>query len=447
MTRTRKPEPDHLAQRIHALELTILGHAIHNPEAAAEVFHALSSKDLVSSELEPLWARAAKLWQTHGRLSETLLVAYGEEWGTDALLRARRLWDVSRTWTVPTMIQQVSAAHSFSKAHRLMADGADVIQHAPFDPREAGAVLGQYEQRLAELATVVGAHKADDSLKAASRETLTAIETQKEPRLILSTGIEDLDRMLKGGLRPGGQTGVVGRSGHGKSCLGVSIAWQTARRGLRVLYVSKEMLREELAMRFLACHHMNPNVEEDARRGTVAPLDLDIDLHTSGFHIDSIAARVQREYNTGQGYALVVLDFLQVLDGNAEEKHEKLGEIAYKAKDIALNAECHVVSLLQMNRTGGKDADAGRCPRMSDIRGSSEIENALDNFIGITKVDEEVLHRDGDFYPVVLNVDKARGAKTGILEHDMSNPKYRLGAGTFRVWQEQVPMTQSEAIL
>jgi len=73
------------------------------------------------------------------------------------------------------------------------------------------------------------------------------IEGNREPRL--STGLEELDRVLGGGLVPGSLLLVGGDPGIGKSTLLLQTSHALAMRGLNVLYVSGEESAQQVKLR------------------------------------------------------------------------------------------------------------------------------------------------------------------------------------------------------
>jgi len=64
-----------------------------------------------------------------------------------------------------------------------------------------------------------------------------------------SSGVAELDRVLGGGIVPGGVLLLAGEPGVGKSTLLLEVAAQTARRGATVLYVSGEESAAQVRMR------------------------------------------------------------------------------------------------------------------------------------------------------------------------------------------------------
>ncbi len=73
-----------------------------------------------------------------------------------------------------------------------------------------------------------------------------------------SCGVAELDRVLGGGLVPGAVVLLAGEPGVGKSTLLLEVAAQTARRGIRTLYVSGEESAAQVRLRADRCrgvHH------------------------------------------------------------------------------------------------------------------------------------------------------------------------------------------------
>ena len=64
-----------------------------------------------------------------------------------------------------------------------------------------------------------------------------------------TSGVAELDRVLGGGLVPGGAVLLAGEPGVGKSTLLLEVAAQTARRGVRTLYVTGEESASQVRLR------------------------------------------------------------------------------------------------------------------------------------------------------------------------------------------------------
>ena len=92
--------------------------------------------------------------------------------------------------------------------------------------------------------TKVGARPAFSSKTTATRITEVQHENQKR----YPVGIGEFDRVLGGGLVPGGVVLLSGEPGIGKSTLLLTTAFQFAKSGLKVLYVSAEESLSQIRM-------------------------------------------------------------------------------------------------------------------------------------------------------------------------------------------------------
>lgn len=423
-----------VADRIADLERHLLALAVLEPQAAEQIFAEVELGSICTEALRRPWAEAQQLAADRA-LSPAMLAIRTESWTPQLLESIESL--AGKLPPAPSMIEAHRVGRTSYLTAELLEGLTGSLPGLPMRGQEVGATLDAAASRLQELrgGMTFVAHDGD-----AATFLGEAVEAAKDRslNLTLSTGIPDLDDMLLGGLRVGELTGVIGRSGHGKSCLAITAAVAAARAGHRTLYLSTEMLGPEVAKRLLAAQE-NLHVGEAMRRAMRGSIGLDRDRFTiidDQTTLPPVASRVQEARVAGEPYQLVVLDFLQAMDGPGDSTHEKLERLAYAAKFLALRERCHVIAVLQMNR-----ADEKARPNMRSIRASSGIENAIDNLVGLERGEDMGL----DFL-----VDKARNAKTGELRHDDwggPGPKYRLGEGTFLVTQEAMDVVPARQVL
>jgi len=96
-------------------------------------------------------------------------------------------------------------------------------------------------------ATATGANRYAGLAGSGQLQDLSAIRPRDEPRQ--ATGIEEFDRVLGGGLVPGGVVLIGGDPGIGKSTLLLQALSRLAEAGQPVLYVSGEESSEQVALR------------------------------------------------------------------------------------------------------------------------------------------------------------------------------------------------------
>jgi replicative DNA helicase len=89
---------------------------------------------------------------------------------------------------------------------------------------------------------------------------------------------------------------------------------------------------------------------------------------------------------------LLVVDFLQQMDGDGENRNRQLGQIAYGLQALGKQSQAWVMLLSQLSREADKRSGP---PQMSDLRDSGDIEAAA-RWIGL-------LHRETMRKPTAEN--------------------------------------------
>ncbi|MDA5093892.1 replicative DNA helicase [Aliiroseovarius sp. KMU-50] len=217
----------------------------------------------------------------------------------------------------------------------------------------------------------------------------------------VSTGLMDLDTKM-GGLHPSDLIILAGRPSMGKTSLATNIAFNVAKaykKGLKpdgsegavdggvVGFFSLEMSAEQLAGRILAeaseisSHKIRQGDmdESEFRRFVQAAKDLEscplyID-DTPALPISQLAARARRLKRT-HGLDVLIIDYLQLCRGTAENRVNEIAEISMGMKAIAKELNIPVIALSQLSRQVENRDD--KRPQLSDLRESGSIEQDAD---------------------------------------------------------------------
>ncbi len=217
----------------------------------------------------------------------------------------------------------------------------------------------------------------------------------------ISTGLVDLDKKL-GGLHPSDLLILAGRPSMGKTSLATNIAFNVAkayRRGVKhdgtegavdggvVGFFSLEMSAEQLAGRILAeaaeisSHKIRQGdmtegefrqFVEAAKTLESCPLFID---DTPALPISQLAARARRLKRT-HGLDLLIIDYLQLCRGTADNRVNEIAEISMGMKAIAKELNIPVIALSQLSRQVESRDD--KRPQLSDLRESGSIEQDAD---------------------------------------------------------------------
>lgn len=206
---------------------------------------------------------------------------------------------------------------------------------------------------------------------------------------VIPTGIDDLDRVLSGGVRPGNVVVLGARPSVGKTALAMSIAANVAER-YSVLVLSMEMSAQEVNDRLIAMLGQIPlddvlkaNPDNQTmwqgvtRAATRISNELSIALDDQPaltmLEVRNKARTAKRKF----GLDLLVLDYLQLMQGRDEneKRNYQLEEISRGVKALAKDLGIGVIELVQLNR--GAEQRGGRY-RLSDIRDCGGIEQDAD---------------------------------------------------------------------
>ncbi|MBR9844452.1 MAG: replicative DNA helicase [Rhodobacteraceae bacterium] len=217
----------------------------------------------------------------------------------------------------------------------------------------------------------------------------------------ISTGLIDMDKKL-GGLHPSDLLILAGRPSMGKTSLATNIAFNVAKaykkgtkpdgsegavEGGVVGFYSLEMSAEQLAARILSEAAEVPS--EQIRRGDMTEtefrrfVDAAKSLEACPLYIDDtpalpiaqLAARARRLKRT-HGLDLLIIDYLQLCRGTAENRVNEIAEISMGMKAIAKELNIPVIALSQLSRQVESRDD--KRPQLSDLRESGSIEQDAD---------------------------------------------------------------------
>lgn len=204
----------------------------------------------------------------------------------------------------------------------------------------------------------------------------------------LATGFADLDA-LTSGLQNGDLIIIAGRPSMGKTTLAINIAENVSMAGGVALVVSLEMSAQQLAERSISRFG-----EIDSRRmrnGQLSQSDYTALTGALGrlqnqqliIADDPALASVSRlrlaarkvKQRSGR-LDLIVIDYLQLMRGEGNNRNEELGGITRALKLIAREIGCPILLLSQLSRKVEERMD--KRPIMSDLRESGAIEQDAD---------------------------------------------------------------------
>lgn len=263
-------------------------------------------------------------------------------------------------------------------------------------------------------------------------EKLDRIVHGEEVATGLSTGIDDLDYALNGGLKPGKLYIVGARPSMGKTALVLNWAAFQSVEGASVGFFSLEMSREELMQRLIgiwggvktanlargdikSCgEFFKERMIVVAEKVEKAKLHLDDESHVSVADVTHKARSLKRKH----GLDVLYVDYLQLMYGPEEKRHEMVGAITRGLKRLAKALGIPVVALSQLSR---KVQDRpNRRPELSDLKESGDIEQDADVVLMPYR---EAMDKDNPQYPKLceLFIRKQRDGGLGCVDLDFQS--------------------------
>ena len=205
----------------------------------------------------------------------------------------------------------------------------------------------------------------------------------------IATGYIGLDRMTSG-FHADELIILAARPSVGKTAFVLNIAKNVAvNLNETVAIFSLEMGAESLVERIICSHasinagHLKTGKLTDEEytqyfvaTGVLAEAPIYID-DTPGIRVSEIRAKCRRLKQERNNLGLVVIDYLQLIEGNGKEsRQQEVSEISRNLKKLAKELKVPVIALSQLSR--GVEQRQDKRPIMSDIRESGSIEQDAD---------------------------------------------------------------------
>lgn len=370
-------------QNVEAEE-SILGGILLDPEAMGRVADILTPEAFYLQDHQEIFEAALDLHR-HGKPTDLMTV-------TSWLADRDRLDKVGGTSKLAQLIDRTVTAVNIDRYAALVMDkymrrqligaGHDIVDLGFDTATELEMVLDRAEQKvfgLTQKRPQQGLVRISETLI----QTFEEIDNLQQNAVLpgLNSDFYDLDAMTSGFQRSD-LIILAGRPSMGKTALGLGIALNIARiHNLPVAIFSLEMSKEQLAQRLLASE-----AEIDSNRlrsgklaqndleplsvalGTLSELPIFID-DTATLTVMQMRSQVRRlQAEQGGKLGLVLLDYLQLMEGGGDNRVQELAKITRSLKGMAREINAPVIALSQLSR--GVEARNNKRPMMSDLRES-----------------------------------------------------------------------------
>ncbi|MEN2306775.1 replicative DNA helicase [Lentilactobacillus parabuchneri] len=205
----------------------------------------------------------------------------------------------------------------------------------------------------------------------------------------LSTGYHELDKITTG-LHSDELVILAARPAVGKTAFALNLAQNVGTKTDKTVAIfSLEMSAESLVNRMLcaegsidANHLRTGQLTKDewqnlvVAMGSLSRANIYMD-DTAGIKMSEIRAKCRRLAKETGNLGLVVVDYLQLIEGsNAENRQQEVSGISRQLKKLAKELHVPVIALSQLSR--GVEQRQDKRPVLSDIRESGSIEQDAD---------------------------------------------------------------------
>ena len=268
------------------------------------------------------------------------------------------------------------------------------------------------------------------SIKDILVDTFTQLEqlyNQKGYVTGIPTGFMDLDKKTAG-LHNSDLILVAARPAMGKSAFALNIATNAAvKANVPVIIFSLEMSKEQMINRILCSEAMVDS--NKVRTGTIddeewtklacasgqlseSPIFVD---DTAGISIMEIRAKC-RKLKMEKNIGLVVIDYLQLIQGSGKKggnREQEIAEISRSLKILAKEINVPVIALSQLSRAPEQRPD--HRPMLSDLRESGSIEQDADIVMFLYR--DDYYNEDSEKKNIAeVILAKHRAGSTGTVE-------------------------------
>jgi replicative DNA helicase len=327
---------------------------------------------------------------------------------------------------VPTVAHAETYATIVSRTaqlRKLIGAANEIARLALVREDARGAV--EDAQRILFAVSEASLHRDIVTLEVALNRYIAQIEERgDEAQAGVPTGLKTLDAKT-GGLQPSDLILIAGRPGLGKTSLALCIIEHAAlRAGKTCAIFSLEMSELQLVQRLIS---MNAEIDGNRiRRGRLSLPELQAISDASGrlqqaqifveessrLTVTDILAKSRRLQAERGKLDMIVIDYLQLIEGAAGDEDNRVQEVAKISralKAIARELEVPVIAVSQLSR---QIETRGTEPMLSDLRDSGALEADADLVMFLWQKDQQD-RKDG---LVRLKLAKHRNGPTADID-------------------------------
>ena len=331
--------------------------------------------------------------------------------------------------TTANVEQYIKIVEEKSVLRNLIKTANEIITLGYDQTQEVDGIIDGAEKKIFEVMQKKN-QKGYTPIKDILVETFTELEqlyNQKQRITGIPTGFSDLD-FRTSGLHNSDLILVAARPAMGKSAFALNIATNAAVRAkVPVAIFSLEMSKEQMTSRILCSEAMvdsnkvrTGKIDDEewsklaAASGELSEANIYID-DTPGISIMEIRAKC-RKMKIEKNIGLVVIDYLQLVQGSGKRggsREQEIAEISRSLKILAKEINVPVIALSQLSRAPEQRPD--HRPMLSDLRESGSIEQDADIVMFLYR--DDYYNEDSEKKNIAeVILAKHRAGSTGTVE-------------------------------
>jgi replicative DNA helicase len=445
---SRRPEAfsvPHSAPHSEEAEHSVLGSLLFDNQAFEVVGTILKPEHFYQGDHRAIYETISELL-TAGKLAD--LVTVHDRGGHSMVYLNQLLQSVTNSRAAARHAELIVERWREREVMRLGAAVADEVMRGAYGadgkPQPVDLVIDQMITKLMALNAVAERNEPRDisELVVSYLDDLQQRYDGKETTI--QTGLKDLDHCTAGGGRPGELWVIGARPSMGKTAICLTLSRNVGRKHHVLMLTQEDSLNSLTARQVAAAGRVNladlrnpRNAPESMWEGVSEGIDALGKLHIAmddqaALSIMDVRRKIQQVKRRHKKLDLVIIDYLQLMEGDGDNRNQELGKIANGLKRAAKEFGVWVILLSQLNRDSEKRSSG--MPQMSDLRDSGDIEGAAD-LIGLLHREHRRAPTEANKFHAELLVVKHKNGPTDTLNFSFDGAYQR-----FSDWEGPPPM-------
>lgn len=412
-------------------EQAVIGSMLTDKEAVSSAIEVLKPEDFYREDNRTIFEAILNLYSRNEPIDiitlKSELSSMGKFEAVGGLEYIAELPD--KVPTTANVEQYIKIVEEKSVLRNLIKTANEIITLGYDQTQEVDGIIDGAEKKIFEVMQKKN-QKGYTPIKDILVETFTELEqlyNQKQRITGIPTGFSDLD-FRTSGLHNSDLILVAARPAMGKSAFALNIATNAAVRAkVPVAIFSLEMSKEQMTSRILCSEAMvdsnkvrTGKIDDEewgklaAASGELSEANIYID-DTPGISIMEIRAKC-RKMKIEKNIGLVVIDYLQLVQGSGKRgssREQEIAEISRSLKILAKEINVPVIALSQLSRAPEQRPD--HRPMLSDLRESGSIEQDADIVMFLYR--DDYYNEDSEKKNIAeVILAKHRAGSTGTVE-------------------------------